>query len=153
MNIIVKKFYVIVFLTAVLGCATNELSSLQRRSIEARELNGKFDDAFKATLQVLQDYGYVIKNSDYDSGVIQGETGQRKSKSYWWDGMMINTEITATLEEFGENQVKERLSIIEKRTGLYGYERPSQIVDDPELFQKMYDDVQKEMFIRENLKK
>lgn len=116
-------------------------------------MKGTFDDAFKATLQVLQDYGYVIKNSDYESGVIQGESGYRKSKSYWWDGIMINTEITATLELFGENRVKERLSIIEKRKGLYGYERASKIVDDPELFQRMYDDVQKEMFVRENLKK
>ena len=104
-------------------------------------------------MQVLQDYGYVIKNSDYESGVIQGETGYRKSKSYWWDGIMINAEITATLELFVENRVKERLSIIEKRKGLYGYERPSIIVDDPELFQRMYDDIQKEMFVRENLKK
>lgn len=148
-----KKLYISILLIMIVGCATNDLSSLQRRSIEAKELKGTFDDAFKATLQVLQDYGYVIKNSDYESGVIQGETGYRKSKNYWWDGIMMNTEITATLELFVEGRVKERLSIIEKRKSLYGYERPSKIVVEPELFQRMYDDVQKEMFVRENLKR
>ena len=35
----------------------------------------------------------------------------------------------------------------------YGPQEDSKIIEDPELFQKMYDEIQKEMFIRENLKK
>ena len=131
------------------GCATT-LSPLQRRNIEARDLTGGFDDAYKATLQVFQDYGYIIKNSDYQSGVIQGETG---TKQVWFS--MVNHEITATIEQFGENTVKERITLVKKirNTSEYGTKENSQIVDDPELFQKLYDDIQKEMFIRNNLNK
>ena len=131
------------------GCATT-LPTLQRRSIESRDLEGTFEDAYKATLQVLQDYGYIIKNTDFDSGVIQGETGIQKG----WFGIMTNFEITATLEQFGENRVKERLSLIKKQktsSPKYGTQENSYIVDDPGLFQKLYDDIQKEMFIRRNL--
>jgi len=135
----------------ITGCATTELSQLQRRSIESKELEGKFDDAFKSTLQIFQDYGYIIKNTDYKAGVIQGETGLKKSKNYWWDGLLVNFEITATLEQFGENKVKERLSLIKKSKYQYSGEEPSKIVEDPELFQRMYDDIQKEMFVRKNL--
>ena len=130
------------------GCAAT-LSSLQRRSIESRDLEGTFDTAFKATLQVLQDYGYVIKNTDFDSGVIQGETGVKQG----WFGVMTSFEVTATLEQFGENRVKERLSLVKKvkSSSQYGTHENSQIIDDAELFQKIYDDIQKEMFVRKNL--
>jgi hypothetical protein len=135
------------------GCVTtSELSALQARQMQSRELQGTFDDAFKATLQVLQDYEYTIKNADHQSGVIQGETGFVKSKNYWWDGLLVNCEITATLEQFGENMVKERLTLVRKRKIDYsGAETASQKIQDPELFKKMYDDIQKEMFVRVNL--
>jgi len=131
------------------GCAT-ELTSLQRRSIEARDLQGNFEDAFKATLQVFQDYGYIISSSDHQSGIIHGETG---IKQVWF--VMENTEITATMEQFGPSTVKERISVIKKAksSSQYGTHESSQIIDDPQLFQKMYDDIQKEMFVRKNLSK
>ena len=137
----------IIFLFA--GCAT-PMSALQRRSIESRELEGNFEDAFKSTLQVFQDYGYVIKDSDHAAGVIHGETG---IKQVWL--RMENYEITATLEQFGNNIVKERISLIKKikMTSQYGTQEDSVIIDDPELFQRMYNDIQKEMFIRKNLSK
>jgi hypothetical protein len=137
----------IIFLLA--GCAT-PMSALQRRSIESRELEGNFEDAFKSTLQVFQDYGYVIKDSDHAAGVIHGETG---IKQVWL--RMENYEITATLEQFGNNIVKERISLIKKikMTSQYGTQEDSVIIDDPELFQRMYNDIQKEMFIRKNLGK
>ena len=133
------------------GCAPT-LSSMQRRSIEGRDLEGRFEDAFKATLQVFQDHGYIIKSSDYQSGVIQGETGVKRD---WWWGLMTNFEITATIEQFGENTVKERISIVSKKksSSQYGTHENSKIIDDPKVFQKLYDDIQKEMFIRANLNK
>lgn len=126
------------------------MNSLQRRSIESKELEGNFDDAFKATLQVFQDYGYIIKDSDHQSGVIHGETG---IKQVWF--RMENFEITATLEQFGVNIVKERISLIKKvkSSSQYGTQENSLIIDDPALFQQLYDAIQKEMFIRKNLNK
>lgn len=134
-----------------MGCATTELSPLQMRSIQSRDLEGTFDNAFKATLQVLQDYGYAVKNTDYDSGVIQGETGIKQD--FW--GTMKWFEMTATLEQFGENRVKERLSLIAKAksSSQYGTHENSKMVEDAELFQRIYDNIQKEMFVRQNLNK
>ena len=133
------------------GCATTKLTAMQRRTFEAKELTGTYDDAYKSTLQVLQDNGYIIKNSDHASGVIQGETGVVQG----WFGRMDNTEITATLEQFGEGIVKERLTIVGKVkvSSQYGTHENSRNIDDPELFQKLYSEIQKEMFIRKNLSK
>jgi len=145
-----KKMLIISLAAFILTGCIATLSTMQRRSIEARDLGGTFDNAYKATLQVFQDHGYIIKSSDYQSGVIQGETGIKK---VWLS--MVNFEITATIEQFGENIVKERISLIKKvkNSSQYGTQEDSRIVDDPELFQKLYDDIQKEMFIRKNLNK
>lgn len=147
----IKKILVLFVLNLFLvGCATT-LSPMQRRSIEARDLEGDIGDAFKSTLQVFQDNGYIIKESNLQSGVIHGETGIKRG----FLGVMINLEITATLEQFGENKVKERISLIKKTkySSQYGTQENSGIIDDPIIFQKMYDDIQKEMFIRKNLAK
>ncbi len=148
-----KKFYIVSLLLIVAGCETtqHQVSSLQRRSFESKDLEGKYEDAFKSTLQVLQDYGYIIKNADYQSGVIQGETGLRKRKDFLRD-ILVNLEITATIEQFGENKVKERLSLIEKTKSMVA-DLESKIVEDPKLFQRICDDIQKEMFVRQNLNK
>ena len=133
------------------GCATTQLTALQRRSLESRDLEGKYDNAFRATVQVLQDEGYIIKNADFKSGVIQGETGIKQN--FW--GVMRNSEVTATLEQFGENTVKERVSFVNKNksSSQYGTQENSRRVEDTQFFQRIYDNIQKEMFIRQNLNK
>jgi len=147
-----NRLFIIPLIIIFTGCASTELSPLQMRGIQSRELEGTFDNAFKATLQVFQDYGYVVKNTDYEAGVIQGETGIKRS--FWW-GTMSWFEMTATLEQFGENTVKERLSLIKKKkdSSQYGTQEASSMVDDVELFKKIYDNIQKEIFVRKNLSK
>ena len=143
-----RRILTLVMIFFFFGCATT-LDTMQRRSIEMRDLGGNFDDAFKATLQVFQDHGYIIKDSDHESGVIHGETGIKRVLF-----MMVNYEITATLEQFGQNTVKERITLVKKTktsSQKYGTQENSEIIDDPVLFQKLYDDIQKEMFIRKNL--
>jgi hypothetical protein len=133
------------------GCATTELSALQRRNLESKDLEGKYEDAFRATIQVLQDEGYIIKNADFKSGLIQGETGIKRELF----GAMHNSEVTATLEQFGENTVKERISFVNKakRSSQYGTQEDSARIENAAFFQRIYDAIQKEMFVRKNLSK
>ncbi len=145
----------------IMGCNDAQLTDLQIREMQSKELKGSFDDAYKANLQVLQDYGYVIKSTDKESGVIQGETAFRKHKKYFWNGLLINNEATATLEQFGDNTVKERLCLVrkEKKRSTNALSMTTIFVEDAttivdkDLYQKMYDEIQKEMFIRQNLNK
>lgn len=137
----------LVAILAVAGCATTGMSVQQRRSVEAKEMEGIFDDAFKATLSVLQDSGYIIKHTDYKAGVIQAETGSKIG--FWGD---VNHEVTVTMEEFGENRVKERITFI-KKVDMGDFGKTSKIVEDPEMMKRLYADIQKQMFIRAELKK
>ncbi|MDP2939147.1 MAG: hypothetical protein Q8O13_03575 [Candidatus Omnitrophota bacterium] len=137
------------FLLLLIGCAsTQSLSSLQRRAIEAKELEGSFNDAFKATLQVLQDKGYVITHTDYKAGVIKGDTGWIPKP---WS-VSQKYEVSAIIEEWEKNKVKERITfILQKAEGLLT--QRSIIIEDPVALQKIYDDIQKEIFVRQNLNK
>jgi hypothetical protein len=142
-----------VFMLFVIGCnKKEELTSLQRKQLEARDLQGNYENAYKATLQVLQDYGYSIENTDHASGVIHGKTGV---KSGSW-GKMSWFEATATIEQFGDDIVKERLSLLKKEktsSGSGQLREKSEAVEDPEFFARIFDDIQKEIFIRQNINK
>jgi len=130
------------------GCTTSSLSTMQRRSIEAKELEGTFEEAYKATLQVLQDYGYAITNSDYKGGVIRGETGWKSR------GIFVprQQEVSVIVEEWGKNRVRERITFILKEDMGLGTQR-SRIIEDPKVLQKFYGEIQKEIFVRKNLSK
>ena len=143
---VVKTTAPLIMVICLVGCAKNNLSHLQRRSIEAKELDGTFDLAYKATLQVMQDYGYVITHSDYKAGVIKGETGWKSRGLYASRGY----EASAIIEGWTSNRVKARITIIQKTASL---DPTSKIVEDPRLLQEMYDDIQKEIFVRQNLSK
>jgi hypothetical protein len=147
-------FAISFFSLFLLGCNESKLTDMQLRQFQAKDLQGSFSNSYKATLQVFQDYGYVIKNTDYNAGVIQGETGFKKDKNYFWNGVMLNIEVTATIEQFDPNTVKERISLVNRKKvlGYYNYENTEKI-EDPVQYQKIYDDIQKEIFIRENINK
>ncbi len=127
----------------IAGCTTTtSLSDLQRRSIEAKELEGSFEDAFKATMSVLQDKGYIIDNADYKVGLIKGATGADKKS-------LQKYIVSATIEQFGDNLVKERVVFVREEAWGLG----SQIIQDPKFLEEIYDAIQKEIFVRKNLSK
>ncbi|MBU0477112.1 hypothetical protein KKC91_00885 [bacterium] len=135
------------------GCAGAQLSSIQRRNIEAKQFEGSFDNAFKATLAVLQDRGFMVKHTDYSAGVIQAETGVKRS---FWTGRETKFTVSVTIEQFGENVVKERITFLKGRVvdaGQYGRSENSNIIEDPTLLQEIYNEIQKEIFVRQNLNK
>lgn len=150
-----KLCFVILIFPAMVGCNESTMTNLQRRGMQCRDLKGTFDNAFRANLQVFQDYGYVIKNADYDSGVIQGATATKRHKSYFWNRLMVSSEITATLEQFQDDLVKERITIVDKTksSSQYGTHENSKIVETPATYQRIYDDIRKEIFVRKNLNK
>ena len=151
-----RVYFIALSLLFLHGCATeSQLTPLQMREMQCRDLEGSFDHAYKATLQVFQDYGYIIKNSDYQAGVAQGATATKRDKNWFWNGLMASSEATATIEQFSANVVKERITLINKTksSSQYGTHENSRIVEDPAIYQRMYDDIQKEMFVRKNLSK
>lgn len=164
MKCIIKFLSVTALSFFLAGCITTKpkTTPLQRRAIESKEFEAGFDDVFRATLTVLQDQGYAIKNSDYNAGVIRGEGNTKLD--FWGNSTLY--ELTATIEKFTEVRTKMRLMLVKKITGtkkslfsIFGGSSPpypvqtSNIVDEPKFIQRFYAQIQKEIFIRQNLNK
>ena len=111
-----------------------ELTPLQKRVMESKELEGSYNDAFKATIAVLQDDGYTIKSSDITGGLICAELHTAAVAS-------PPITLTINIEKFTEDRVRVRSSFSDED------------VTDAKVYQKLYADIQQEMFRREQLNK
>ncbi len=144
-----RIFFVLVFAVALAGCATNNLSEQQLRSFEEKVFEGSYDSAFKSTLQVFQDKGFVVDNADFASGTIKATSIKEQVK---FSTATTNKIASITLERFGENRVKMRMTIVNQLTAGAGFSFVQQgRMTDPTYIQGIYNSIQKEMFIRENL--
>ena len=136
------------------------LLAQQRRSIESKLLQGEYEDAFRATLSVLQDYGYVIETAEFDGGLIFAHTGtqgasQNDENENKKTATMSKDNITAVLEPYGAGRVKARITImrhLEQMTNKGTIARDIRI-NNPQVIQRLFADIQKEIFIRQNLDK
>ncbi|MDP2905946.1 MAG: hypothetical protein Q8O22_06590 [Candidatus Omnitrophota bacterium] len=146
------------------GCMTappSQLTPLQRRVMESKELEGSFDDAFRATIAVLQDKGYLVKTSDRDGGLVYAESGLTNAKDYWFGLGNYQYKVTVNFEKFTETRTKIRLSIATEIYNITGGPWPMPTlgdikagpVDDPRMYQDLYAEIQKEMFRRAQLNK
>lgn len=145
-----RLLFALVLAVAMTGCATKPLSELEVRSIEEKVFEGTYDDAFKATLQVLQDKGYVVENTDFAGGTINAST--MKQMRRFSGGLYFRHIASVTVEQFGENNVKERISVMLEASQGNRY-LAAERERDLTYVQGIYDAIQKEIFVRRNLNK
>ena len=108
-----------------------KLTDLQRRNIETKELEGNDrEDTLRAVVTVFQDRGYTIQTSDYTGGIITASNQQPF------------LQVSATVESFTKTRIKMRITMKDKEG----------IIEDSNVFAKLYDDIQTEIFRRTNLK-
>ena len=108
-----------------------ELTEMQRRALECKEIEGTREDVLRATVTVFQDRGFSIKSSDYTGGIITAEV----EKPF--------LHILASVEEFTADRIKMRITMKDV----------DGVIEDEKVFAKMFDDIQAEVFRRINLNK
>ena len=108
-----------------------KLTEMQRRALECKEIEGTREDVLRATVTVFQDRGYTILTSDYEGGIISA----RVEKPL--------LQITASIEVFTESRIKMRVTMKDK----------DGVIEDEEVFAKLFDEIQAEVFRRTNLSK
>ena len=109
----------------------SQLTEIQRRNLETREVEGNNrEDVLRSVVTVLQDRGYAIQASDYQGGII---TAVNQNPFL---------QVTTTIESFTRTRIRMRISMKDKNG----------IIEDPEIFDRLYDDIQTEVFRRSNLK-
>lgn len=109
---------ILLALTLLISClfvsctSSPNLSQMQNRSITSKEVQANTKIAFKATLAILQDNGYVIKSSDSNAGILSAE------KALDNDNIITDKRsyimISASVSDVTANVSKVRLTITER---------------------------------------
>ena len=125
----------------------------QRRALQTRTFDEtSYDNVFKAFKNVLQDEGYIIKNQDFQGGMILATILKADDSSEWL--AKINNEqnyrtgegfeVSISFDRINKKVTETRLTIqkIEQYSmgGSKGYE-----VLDPPLYKSIYDRVKVEI--------
>lgn len=145
-----------------LGCAAPEtpLSPMQKRQITTKQIDGSYENVYRAAMTVSQDQGYVVKNTDMDSGLIVAEIDRETSKSsqFWqefWVGTVYDKgtfiELTLTVGKINETLQEIRMSLQESRYNQYGGKTDIKQILDPQIYQELANQIIVEVKRREAL--
>lgn len=152
-TVIIPIFFVFLFL----NCAATgpNLSPMQIRQITTKLISGSYEDTYRSTLTVLQDQGYIIKNTDMASGLISAQVDREASGgSQFAQAFILGyisdkgsvIEFSCMVNRMNENNTELRINIQETGYGQSSAwtgtskQRVKQIYT-PELYKKIFDQI------------
>lgn len=158
-KIILNFIFSIFLLIGATGCTSSEpkLSQMQIREITTKELRGDYKTTFKATMSILQDQNYIIKNASLDTGLISCEKIVEKETTTG-DILMVlfvdsrygsssKVNISAVLTEMNKKTTKLRLNIqetvIEKSS--FGTDETAVFVINKEIYDSLFNQIKVEI--------
>lgn len=156
-------FIFIFMLLAFTGCAVGpKLTPMQIRNMTTKMIESSYENVFRSTMTVLQDQGYVIKNTDMASGLIVANIDKETSGgSQFAQALLIgkivnkNTviEVSATINKINETTQEIRLNIQETNYSGSGSKNTiNQILEAP-VYQQIFNDITLEVKRREAINK
>ena len=142
------------------GCATTpKMSPMQFRQISTRLIDAGYHNTFRATMTVLQDNGYIIKDTDMDSGLITAEVNRETSgfsqflQRVGYDGEIKNkgtlVEASAVVSKISNTNTEVRITVQERTYSSSGGTSHVKQLRDPETYKRLFDDITIEVKRRE----
>jgi len=131
---------------------------MQIRNITTRQIEGNYENIFRATLTILQDNGYIIKNTDMNSGLIVATIDREVTKTSqffqaFWTGYIYNKgtfiEISAMVSKISEHISEIRMNIQETNYGQWGGKQNIKQIYDPEIYEALFNSITIEVKRRE----
>lgn len=141
------------------GCASSSanLSPMQKRQITTHQIEGSYENVYRAAMTVLQDQGYVVKNTDMASGLIVANVDRETSESsQFWRALWIDKgtfiEATITVGTINDSLQEIRISLQLTRYNRYdgGKTDIKQLVN-PAVYQELANQITVETKRREAL--
>ena len=151
---------VIVIIISLVSCATApKLTTMQMRQLTTRIYEGDYENTFRAILTVLQDQGYVVKNTDMDTGLINAiadketSTGSQMAQVLFV-GYIANKgskiDCSFMVNKINEEKTEIRLNIYEASYGQsskwssHSQQSSKQILDE-EIYKQLFDQIHVEI--------
>jgi hypothetical protein len=143
-------------LTLFTGCLATapKLTPQQRRALQVRTFEASYDNVFKGARTVLQDEGYIIKNQDFDGGMIlaQKETTASSGSVFLatmgGDNQSYVTgrsfDISFSLEKINDNLTETRMTLQNVTKTSTGGVAGKEVVDT-EVYNALYNKINVEI--------
>jgi hypothetical protein len=142
-----------------------QLSPMQKRQITTRLFEGNYENAFRASITVLQDQGYVIKNTDMASGLILATVDRQTATVNQVAQILLlgfafdkgtEVEVSCVVNRLNEFSSEIRINIQEVKYGQSSWlsgtsKQNSKQVYDPRLYQNIFNEISLEIKRREAL--
>jgi len=162
-HMVVKCVAALAFAVVVSGCADKQKdppqTQLQMREFQTRSFQTENkNEVMTAVMEALQDEGFMVKNAVPELGLIAAtreadveDTGEAifmtllAGQHADWNKNAI-LEATANVKSSGKT-TKVRLTFQEKTLTKKGGTGNVKFIDNPSFYQKMFDKVQKSLFI------
>jgi hypothetical protein len=162
MKTISLYFLIVACALAPTGCATSQanLSPMQKRQITTRQIKGSYEHVFRAAMTVLQDQGYIVKNTDMASGLIVANIDKETSKSsQFWQAALVGTvydkgtfiEATITVGKINDTLQELRMSLQETRYNQFGGKTDIKEIADAKIYDALANQITVEVKRREAL--
>jgi hypothetical protein len=158
-----RKHFLLPFLLAAIsltffdcgGTSKPQLSPMQVRELTTKLFEGDFETTFTATLTVLQDQGYIIKNTDKASGLILGYADRKTAfGSQLFSALMLGfvahkgTDIEAScmVNKINDTSSELRLNVQEAKYGQSSRwsgtsKTDSKLIRDPKIYKALFDQI------------
>jgi hypothetical protein len=151
-----KKRFLLPFLLAAIsltffncgGASQPKLSPMQVRELTTKLFESDYETIFRSTLTILQDQGYVIKNTDMAAGLILGYADRKTALgSQLFSALMLgfvahkgtDIEVSCMLNKINDTSSELRMNIQEAKYGqsstLSGNTKTdSNLIRDPKIY-------------------
>lgn len=142
-----------------MGCAaSSKLSPMQFRQISTRMIEGSYENVFRATMTVLQDNSYIIKQTDMDAGLITAEVNREASGGSQFMQALFTGEVyekgtlveaSAVVGKISETSTEVRIIVQEKKYSGHGGTTSVKQLKDAQIYKKLFDQIVVEVKRRE----
>jgi hypothetical protein len=141
-SIFISIILFVLFLSGCISSQAPKLSPQQLRTLQTHTYQGVDKRSLvQATITTLQDLGYSITSSDYESGIISAIATPGNG------GRMLSASITS--HNNGDSSVRINIDTLFATTisgpGFVRYQNPT--ITDPIVYQNIFDQIQHNLFI------
>lgn len=156
----VSKILILFLAMVYLNCAVGpQLSPMQKRQITTRLIDGSYEDTYRATMTVIQDQGYVIKNTDMQSGLIVANVDRSESAGSQFAQAFLfgyvankgtNIEASFMINKINESKTEIRINIQEVTYGQSSAwsgtsNQNTKQTYDPEIYRNLFNQIEVEV--------
>ena len=158
------KTYFICFAALCLGgCVTYDEAPaptpVEVQAMQSRTIDCSYKVAYAAVIDVFQELGYIIQNSEFSTGLVVAKSSVDEAVvgGLWMNmgNVMMWRTATAHIEELNNNQVHIRVSFVAHRQLSNEYVKNSErsvALNDAQIYTEFYSKIDNAIFIRKNLR-